>query len=470
MMQTRSSMTLSPNGKQYETQDMRKNTTKKTMNELLAEIRAQLDEKTEKQIPRIEKDYAEEKITSEQLEKEYERIIAEVLDIQKQIRLITEKTTLQDKRIDNLSIDLKIQKNDTKDKIKHTILQNKSRFLHDATPKAKKMTEDEVRPKVPSPPITTSLISPQTATAKAYVSTRTQQTLNVKKSTVILKTTQFNSLARGGFANLETGAQAELTWDKPYEFNSESGRENVEGDEQQTTPRFLEVTTNKGAVTLTAAEEAEYQPLRQLELDVKVLQPSPITNVPKVTTSAPLATSVVFNKKRQSSLSPSSQQRKGLTKRWSTAEQEPTDADTTPYSQYSVVYKIKSKNYGTTAQDIFHELSSGGDTENAILFIRDFVAMGGVISHTERGGDTPISDKQQQGDISMSEQRKNITLLSISSSNEYISRGLIDIGRVQYHIYNIMTGVKKLLPHYQIFLSVYNVLCPHKFQMAGMLA
>ena len=96
--------------------------------------------------------------------------------------------------------------------------------------------------------------------------------------------------------------------------------------------------------------------------------------------------------------------------------------------------------------------------------------MGGVISHTERGGDTPISDKQQQGDISISEQRKNITLLSISSSNEYISRGLIDIGRVQYHIYNIMTGVKKLLPHYQFFLSVYNVLCPHKFQMAGMLA
>ena len=45
------------------------------MNELLAETQAQLDEKTEKQIPRIEKYYAEEKITSAQLEKEYERII-----------------------------------------------------------------------------------------------------------------------------------------------------------------------------------------------------------------------------------------------------------------------------------------------------------------------------------------------------------------------------------------------------------
>ena len=375
-MQTRSMMTLSPNGKQdkqgkysEEREEKNNNSTKKTVGVLLAEIRKKLDKQTEIHIPKLEKDYAEELITSDELEEGYKRIITDVLELQKQLTQIPKKSTMQEKRIENLSIDFKIKTNDTKDKFertkkdtkidkKRTVLQNKSRFLTDATPKAKKMTEDEVRPKVPS------------------------------------------------------------------------------------------------------------------KLDVKVLQSSPITNVPKVTTSAPLATSVVFNKKRQSSLSPSSQQRKGLTKRWSTAEQEPTDADTTPYSQYSVVYKIKSKNYGTTAQDIFHELSSGGDTENKVTTSAP-LATSVVFNkkrQSERGGDTPISDKQQQGDISMSEQRKNITLLSISSSNEYISRGLIDIGRVQYHIYNIMTGVKKLLPHYQIFLSVYNVLCPHKFQMAGMLA
>ena len=103
-MQTRSSMNLSPNVNRYERQDMQKNTTKKTMNELLAQTQAQLDEKTEKQIPKFEKDYAEEKITSEQLEKEYERIIVEVLDLQKQIKMITEKTRLQDSKINTSKI------------------------------------------------------------------------------------------------------------------------------------------------------------------------------------------------------------------------------------------------------------------------------------------------------------------------------------------------------------------------------
>ena len=112
-------MNLSPNGKrsksQEEQQDTQKNTNSKTMKELLAEAQAQIDEKTEKQIPKIKQDYAEEKITFEQLEKEYEVLIAEVLIIQKQIRSITEKTTLQDKRIENISIDLKIKSKENKD-------------------------------------------------------------------------------------------------------------------------------------------------------------------------------------------------------------------------------------------------------------------------------------------------------------------------------------------------------------------
>ena len=38
------------------------------MDDLVAETRAKLDEQTEKHIPELEKDYAEEKITSKELE------------------------------------------------------------------------------------------------------------------------------------------------------------------------------------------------------------------------------------------------------------------------------------------------------------------------------------------------------------------------------------------------------------------
>ena len=39
-------------------------------------------------------------------------------------------------------------------------------------------------------------------------------------------------------------------WEKPHDFNSESGGENVEGYEQQTTPKLLEVTSNEGGVPI----------------------------------------------------------------------------------------------------------------------------------------------------------------------------------------------------------------------------
>ena len=40
-----------------------------------------------------------------------------MLKLQKQLTQVTEKITLQDKRIDNLSINLKIQTNDTKNNV-----------------------------------------------------------------------------------------------------------------------------------------------------------------------------------------------------------------------------------------------------------------------------------------------------------------------------------------------------------------
>ena len=94
---------LSPNGKQGK------------LGALLEETQKKLNEQTEINIPKLEKDYAAELITSEELEKGYDKIIEDVLDLQKQLEQIVKKSTKQEKRIENLSIDMKVQTNDLRD-------------------------------------------------------------------------------------------------------------------------------------------------------------------------------------------------------------------------------------------------------------------------------------------------------------------------------------------------------------------
>ena len=121
-MQTRSmNMNLSPNGKQNKSQgdqqDRNKNVARKTMDDIVAAHQAKFNKQPEKHTPQLEKYYDGEMITSKELEQGYERVIAKVLELQKQLTQITEKIKNQDKRINNLSIDLRIQRIDTKDNL-----------------------------------------------------------------------------------------------------------------------------------------------------------------------------------------------------------------------------------------------------------------------------------------------------------------------------------------------------------------
>ena len=119
-MQTRSVMTLSPNGKQGKISEEHKeknNNSKKGMTVLLAKTRKKLNEQTDIDIPKLEKEYAEELITSVELEEGYEKISKAVLELQKQLTQITKKSTMQEEKIENLSIDLKIQTKDIRDNL-----------------------------------------------------------------------------------------------------------------------------------------------------------------------------------------------------------------------------------------------------------------------------------------------------------------------------------------------------------------
>ena len=119
MMQTRS-MKLALNGRSSNKQAGFMNNTEVTSNTKLAlgiqeDMKTKLYKQAEIEIPKPEKAYTEEVITTEKLEEGYNKMIKENLELQKRMKDIKEKIRIQDKRIKNISIDLIIQTNDTRE-------------------------------------------------------------------------------------------------------------------------------------------------------------------------------------------------------------------------------------------------------------------------------------------------------------------------------------------------------------------
>jgi len=197
-------------------------------------------------------------------------------------------------------------------------------------------------------------------------------------------------------------------------------------------------------------------------------------NRSRIERSASGSSFAAFNEKRPSSSSSSSsfrggkkdqQQRKDSPQRRSTADQErsptepleppqlETEEGATPSSQSAVVYETP-EDCGTKAKNILREFFIGGDTDDALLSIRELIGTVGSDGHTERGAEVVkkavlLVLEMKQGDVdkflslySKSFAEKSIAAPSIiaglSEPLEFLEDIIIDAPLAKSHLAGIV--------------------------------
>ena len=117
-MNTRS-MNLAPNGRCNNKQDDHTSNgevaRKTTLANIQEDMKAALVEQTEVKIPKLEKEYADKTITTDEYNEGYDRMIKEMLDLQTKMKEMKKQILNQDKKIEDISINMKIQDNANKD-------------------------------------------------------------------------------------------------------------------------------------------------------------------------------------------------------------------------------------------------------------------------------------------------------------------------------------------------------------------